>query len=424
MANGWMVHRHCCGQGTCAFAWALRASAQRSVLYLQWGHRCAGLEVALPQTGRLRQSVMIIGLLSPYESAAVDICVASVVSILRSRRRPGPVVIAGDWNVDPRPGAWRGLDSDMRLRLWQSALDAMGLEARCASSVTGRPPGPQSAAALATAATWCFLREVGQQLAPRVLDWVAVAPHAQERPTDRWDMRSSDHACLFMKLPLYLAPRRRPPGHWRPADPEAPCAAWQRLAVALPPRDPESLHSYVANTVAQTQTASTARDRGRGRLPLQARQFFACAAAEPGACEARRPRDLGRQAIRRRRRGESRTAASEHGARKHIQDRDPAQGACSANARERPRASPRDVGLATTHFDLDARQQLVPQDCRAQREVRTAVAEPLYTTKRGRRSRPFPRRRSTHARCPEAVCWGEPQTNSTQDMVHVRQGSR
>lgn len=66
-------------------------------------------------------------------------------------------------------------------------------------------------------------------LVPRALDWVAIAPEVAERPTARWGMRFADHACLFMKLPLHFASRRRPPDRWRAADAEAPYAAWQQL---------------------------------------------------------------------------------------------------------------------------------------------------------------------------------------------------
>lgn len=81
LADGWAIHRHYGGQGTGAFGWALRASAQRFVIGMQWGHRCAGLELAQPGERRPRQSVMVLGLHAPYESSGVDVCAASVVEI-------------------------------------------------------------------------------------------------------------------------------------------------------------------------------------------------------------------------------------------------------------------------------------------------------------------------------------------------------
>lgn len=225
VADGWVVHRHYGGEGTCAMGWALRASAQRHAINMQWGHRGAGLELALPGEGRPRQSVMVLGLHAPYEAGGVDICAASPVQIIRERKRPGPLLVAGDWNIDPPPGAFRDSDVEARWCLWQAALGVLGLEARSAPSVSGRPPGPQASAAVATVATWCALREVGQMLMPRALDWVAVSPHAADMPCAKWDMRFADHACLFMKLPFFFAQRRRPPSKWRTVDSEASYAA-------------------------------------------------------------------------------------------------------------------------------------------------------------------------------------------------------
>lgn len=78
LADGWAVHRHYCGQGTCAYGWALRASAQRFVIGMHLGHMCSGLELALPGESRPRQSVMILGLHAPYESSGVDVSAANV----------------------------------------------------------------------------------------------------------------------------------------------------------------------------------------------------------------------------------------------------------------------------------------------------------------------------------------------------------
>lgn len=71
---------------------------------------------------------------------------------------------------------------EARLRVWQTAVDAIGLEVRCAPAVEGRPPGPQSGIAAATAETWCPLPEVGEWFLPRALVWVAVAPHVVDWP--------------------------------------------------------------------------------------------------------------------------------------------------------------------------------------------------------------------------------------------------
>lgn len=274
--------------------WALRASAQRHVINMSWGHRCAGLELALLGEGRPRQSVVIVGLHAPYEAGGIDIGAASLVQIVRERKRPGRLLVAGGWNVDPLPCAARDADVEARWRLWDAVLEAMGLVARCASSVAGRPPGPLASAAVATAATWCALREVGQVLVSRALDWVAVSPLVADTPFAKWDMRWADHACLYMKLPLFFARRRRPPSKWRTADLETSYVAWQRLALASPPLDAQGLHTYVAGVVAASQCAATARERSHARLPMQARDCFAKAAAQDSAREARRLRDIGR----------------------------------------------------------------------------------------------------------------------------------
>lgn len=70
VADGWVVHRHYGGECTRAFGWALRASTQRHVINMQWGHRCSGLELALPGEGRPRQSVLVVGLHAPTRRAA------------------------------------------------------------------------------------------------------------------------------------------------------------------------------------------------------------------------------------------------------------------------------------------------------------------------------------------------------------------
>lgn len=108
---------------------------------------------------------------------------------------PGPLLVAGDWNVDPRPLAARDADAEARWRLWHAVLDELGLEARCAQSVSGRPPGPQASAAVATSATLCSPREAGHMQVPRELDWVAVSSQVVDRPRAMWGMRFADHAC-------------------------------------------------------------------------------------------------------------------------------------------------------------------------------------------------------------------------------------
>lgn len=102
--HGHLVSRHWAGPGSIAMAWVIRASARRTLHSLQWigrsGRTTWGSRPEGPNNNGTSQT--IIGLHAAFGEMLWP-SLQDVATLCRTRPRPGPAIIVGDFNVAIAP---------------------------------------------------------------------------------------------------------------------------------------------------------------------------------------------------------------------------------------------------------------------------------------------------------------------------------
>lgn len=84
--------------------WVVRAGTCHRIVDVQWSGKCGRLTLG---TSRNEQGwtsfVSVVGWHGPHTEEEYHDRIADLMALARTRRRPGPVIITGDWNADELP---------------------------------------------------------------------------------------------------------------------------------------------------------------------------------------------------------------------------------------------------------------------------------------------------------------------------------
>lgn len=102
--TGDQCFRHHPGVGAIAMMWVVRARACHRIVDVQWSGRCGRLML---RTSRDEYGwtcfVTVVGWHGPHTEEEYHDSIADLTALARTRRRPGLVIITGDWTADELP---------------------------------------------------------------------------------------------------------------------------------------------------------------------------------------------------------------------------------------------------------------------------------------------------------------------------------
>lgn len=184
--------------------WVISARCRHRLVDVRWSGRCGSLTLG---TSRDEHGwtcfVAVVGRHGPHTEDEYHDSNADLTALARSRRRPGPVIVTGDWNVDELPrrasDPWRerrfrdDAHTEHRL-LTDSMCAALGIAVKVQDIVLDPPRGPFAEACIEAPISRIPQGASAGREILALLDYTAAEASVIQSVTEDWHLAPAYHS--------------------------------------------------------------------------------------------------------------------------------------------------------------------------------------------------------------------------------------
>lgn len=216
--KGHAWHRHWPGPGSGAMLWIVNRARRREVYSIEWLGRAGRLVMKTsPNKQQTRCFVTMVGVHGPHPEDEYLQTLTQATALARSRPRPSPLLMVGDWNADQLPAMasdpWsdrprRGEHHAEERQMLASMCQALGIHIHTPDEVLSFPTGPFAEEAMKGPITRTPQGQACQTDIPALLDYAAASPNFIENQQVSLNFAPADHAWIFIRTAPVHCPKK------------------------------------------------------------------------------------------------------------------------------------------------------------------------------------------------------------------------